>query len=111
MIGFAEPAPRVASILRALIRVDQCSARLPSTHSHQDGIEHELAMDGRASRPTDDSSRVQIQDHRQIQPALPGADIRYISDPNDFRLADRKLALSTFGISTEGLLAFTRRVR
>ena len=82
MIGLAEPAPRVTSVLRALIRVDQRSARPPSTHSHQGGIEHELAIDGRASRPTDDSSRVQIQDHRQIQPALPGADIRDICDPN-----------------------------
>ena len=105
MIGLAEPAPRVTSVLRALIRVDQCSARPLSTHSHQGGIEHELAIDGRASRPTDDSSRVQIQDHRQIQPALPGADIRDICDLNDIRLANLNTPRAVAVQGTKTILA------
>src|SRR5258708_24782091 len=44
VIGFAEAAPSVASILCALIRVNQCTARSPATHRLEDGIEHELAM-------------------------------------------------------------------
>lgn len=75
MMGFAEPPPGVAPVLRALIGMNQSSTRPPASHGHQNGIKHELPMDSRASRPANDPSRVKIQDYGQVQPALPGPDI------------------------------------
>lgn len=67
--------------------------RLSSTHSHEDGVEGELAMNGRPSRPAHYSSRKEIHHHSQMQPALPCADIGNVCDPDAIRLGNRKLSL------------------
>lgn len=55
----AESSPRVAAELGSLIRVDQSTAGPPSTHGHQYGVEHELAMNGGLSGPPHDQARKQ----------------------------------------------------
>jgi hypothetical protein len=53
VIRAAEPPPRVAAKLTALIRMNQGTARPASPHLNQDGIEHELAVNRRlAAQPT-----------------------------------------------------------
>ena len=50
-IRATESAPRVAAVLSALVGVNQCAARSAAPHRHQDGIEHELAVNRGAGRP------------------------------------------------------------
>ena len=66
----AEAPPRIAAVLARLVGVDQRAARSPSAHGHQDRIEHDLAVNGRACGPSDDP-RKQIHDDGQVEPALP----------------------------------------
>lgn len=93
VIGFAEAPPSIAAILRTLIRVNQRMAWAPSTHGHQNCIEHELTMNRWARRPTHDRPRVEIHDNGQVQPALPCANVGYICDPGAIRPSYRELAL------------------
>lgn len=46
--------------------------------------------------PTDDFARIQIQYHRQIQPAAQGSNIRDVRDPGRVGLSLLKLTSSTF---------------
>jgi len=54
VIGATESPSRVASILRALIGVNDGAARPPVTNSHQHRIHHELTVHRRTRGPTDD---------------------------------------------------------
>ena len=93
MIGATEAPPRIASILRALVRVNDRAARPSATNRHQDGIQHQLAMNRWFRGPTDDFAREQIHDDRQVQPALPCPNIGDIRDPGFFASRHRELAL------------------
>src|SRR5690348_1336122 len=55
-IRFAEAPPCVATVLRALVRMDQRLTRSSAAHGHQHSIEHELSMKGCSRRPTDNAS-------------------------------------------------------
>ena len=53
VIGAAEPAPRVAAVLRALIGMNHRAARSSSPHRHKHGVQHEFAAERRpADQPT-----------------------------------------------------------
>jgi hypothetical protein len=65
-----------APVLSALIGVNQRTPWPSRTHCHQDRVEHELAVDGRARSPADDFSREEIHHHGKVKPALPGANAR-----------------------------------
>ena len=56
VIGLAEAPPRIAPVLRTLVRMNQRSARSPSTYGHQNGIEDQLTMNRRAGRPANDAT-------------------------------------------------------
>src|SRR5262245_46420553 len=53
-IRAAESSPRVAAVLRARIGMNQRAAWTASPHRHQDGIEHELAVNGGPGCPPHD---------------------------------------------------------
>jgi len=55
-VGFAEALPRVASVLRTLVRVNDGVTRPSVPDRHQYGVEDHLAMYRRAGGPADDSS-------------------------------------------------------
>ena len=48
VIGATEAPPRIAAELRALVGMNQRAARPSATDRHQHGVEHELAVNGRA---------------------------------------------------------------
>src|SRR5437899_12435955 len=104
MIRTAESSPRVAAELGALIRVDQRTARSPSTHGHQHGVKHELAMNSGLSGPPDDETRKQIHDHGQVEPSLPRADIGDVRDPGNVGLRSGELPFEKIG-DQDGWLA------
>jgi hypothetical protein len=45
-------------------------------------VERELAIIGRARRPTNNASREEVEQHGQVQPAFSGRDVRYVADPS-----------------------------
>jgi len=77
----------------------------PPPHGHQDSIEGEIATKRRSRSPPDDLSRKQIHDYRQVEPALPSANVGNIRDPDLVGPATLKLRSSTLGISSEGFAA------
>src|SRR5712671_4794168 len=93
MIGLAEPPPIVAAILRALIGMNDSSAGSTTAYGHQHCVEYELAGYRRSRRPPDDLSGEQIHDYGQVEPALPGANVRNIRNPSLVRARDVEIAL------------------
>jgi hypothetical protein len=89
----AEAAPRVAAVLRTLIGIDQCPARPPFAHGHEHRVEHELAAHRAARGPADDAAREEVDDHGQVEPALPHANVSHIRDPRLVASRDRELPL------------------
>jgi hypothetical protein len=81
VIRAAESPPGVAAILRALIGMNQRAPRPASANGHQDGIQYQLAVNGRPGSPPDDQPREEIHDDGQIEPALPRADVRDVRHP------------------------------
>jgi hypothetical protein len=63
---------------------------LPSPHGHQECIQDKISMQRWLHRPPDDHSAVEVHDNRQVQPPLPGSDVR---DPGDIRSLYSELAL------------------
>ena len=66
-----------ARVLRPSIAVHQdLPSRLPIADGHVQGSQHQVPIDGLAHGPADDSTRVEIEHHSQVEPALEGPDIR-----------------------------------
>ncbi len=81
VVPAAEAPTRITSILRTLIRVNQCAAWSSATDRDQDGTQHQISRDRRACGSADDPAREQIHDDRQIQPTLPRPNVRDIRYP------------------------------
>ena len=58
--------------------MDQLTIDLTLTESHRERLEHQVAADAPAHRPTHDAARVQIHHYRQVQPALARPDKRNV---------------------------------
>ena len=75
----AESAPGVAAVLRTLIGMDQRLLGVSAPYGHQHGIQYEILLQGWLRGPADNSARVEVHHHGEVQPALPGAHIRNVS--------------------------------
>ena len=93
MIDLAEPPPIVAAILRALVRMNDRFARSPPGHSHQQRVKDKFAGYCRSCRSSNNLSREQIQNHGEVEPALPGANVRYVRLPSLVRSRDFEIVL------------------
>jgi hypothetical protein len=58
-----------------------------------------------ADRPADDAARMQIQDHRQIQPALSGPDVADIASPFLVRLGRTEIPIQQVWRDVECVIA------
>ena len=65
--------------------VDQSRLWPAGVDSHVEGIEHDLGSQVVRHRPADDPSGVGVQDEREVEPALPGPDVRDVCDPKTIR--------------------------
>ena len=74
-----------------------------TAYGHQHGVENELAGYRRPSRPPDDLSGEQIHDDSEVEPALPGADIRNIRNPRLVWTRDVEIALQEVWDQLRGL--------
>jgi hypothetical protein len=60
---------------------------------HKDCLKHQLAILNGTHRPTDDQSRVQIDNHAEIQPGLGGANVSDIRCPLGVRFRSFEVAI------------------
>ena len=94
VVGLAKARPVLAAVLRALVRMHEHPLlRLTPPQGHEQGIENQLARQGRFHRPADDFARIQIHNHCQVQPALPRADIGDVGNPGAVRCVDAELPI------------------
>ena len=97
VIRTAESPPRVAAVLRSLIRMNHGPARTPSAYGHQNGVEHQIAVNRRTGRPADDLAREELHDDGEIEPALPRPNIGDIRYPGGVRPRDGETPLQQVG--------------
>jgi len=101
-IRSTEAPPVIAAILGSLLGVDDGALRASASHGHHDGVQDEFAAQACAGGPADNQSREQIHHDCQIQPTLPGANVRDISDPDLVRADDVEISLDQIGRDDSG---------
>jgi hypothetical protein len=72
---------------------DQASARSAQAVGHLERVEDELGPHVRRELPADDRAAVAIEDERQVDEAVPGADVGQVGDPLLVRAGRREVAL------------------
>ena len=82
VVRAAEASPRATAELRTLIGVDEGAPWPAVTHRREHGIEDQLAVERGSRGPADDLPREQVQNYREIEPALPCPDVRDVGDPS-----------------------------
>jgi len=85
---------RRGGILAAPIRVVQ-QPRLGGAivDRHRQRLLREIHGEPGAYRPADHGARVEVEDHRQREPALCGPDVGEVPGPHPVRILDRELAI------------------
>ncbi|BDD49209.1 hypothetical protein PDTA9734_06960 [Phytobacter diazotrophicus] len=72
VIGPAEALPVVTAVLAALIAMyDNLAVRFSTPHGHHQSVQREFARESGLHRPANHVTGEEIDNHRQIQPALP----------------------------------------
>src|SRR5438034_4184303 len=86
------------SKLTAPIRMMQQAPRgTAASQRHPEGVEGEVVRDALAHRPADGEARAEIEDHRQVEPALARRDVRDVGDPRLIRLCPLELPRQDVG--------------
>ena len=81
-------------ILAAAIRVvNQSFCRLPPPISHRKSFRDQRCLHAAIHRPADYFPRVQVNDHRQIQPSFHGPQISNVAAPHGIRLFHLKIPI------------------
>lgn len=92
-IRSAEAPPGIAAVLRPLIGMNQSAAWPPAARGEQHGVDHQLAVNRRSSCPPHNFAGEEVDDDGQVEPSLPGPDIRDVRDPRLVAARRRELAL------------------
>ena len=102
-VGLEERLPVAARELASLIGVnEQTGPWLASPDGRQQGLQDQVTGHGRLCRPADDLSRVQVHDCRQEQPALVGADVGDVGNPDRVWGLRCKLAIQDVADHADG---------
>src|SRR2546425_726454 len=92
------PLVVAAGVLTAPIRMMQQAPRgTTASQRHPEGVEGEVVRDALAHRPADGEARAEIEDHRQVEPALARRDVRDVGDPRLIRLCPLELPRQDVG--------------
>ena len=73
--------------------MDEAAGGPAARQRHPKRVEHELGAHVLGHRPADDPPREGVLHGREVQPALPAAQIRYVGQPKDVGSGGRELAL------------------
>src|SRR6266850_2022124 len=93
-MGFEQLRIGTDDVLAASISVmNQTGLRSPAAQRHRERIEHEFAVEQVMHRPAHHTPAEQIEQRRQIEPALPGGDERDITHPDPVGSAHLKALL------------------
>ena len=71
--------------------------RSTSPHGHHERVERELSVHPWLHRPAHDLAREQVDDSRQIEPALVRADVGDVGHPDPIRAVNVKVLLQPVG--------------
>jgi hypothetical protein len=74
-----------------------CAAPATLAHCGDHVMKHQFAMDGRPGGPPHDLAREQVEDHGEVEPALPRPDVRNVGRPCDVGSGDRELSREQIG--------------
>ena len=79
---FAQAFSVVRKVLAATVAMEDAAPRRgPERDGHLQRADRQIAFDAITYGPANDAPGVQVQDHRQIEPALPGLDVSEIGQP------------------------------
>lgn len=95
-IGRAESlAVVVGGVLRTPVRVEEepVLRRLTMPEGGPQRVQDQRGAHVVRHRPADDTPRVEVDDHRQVEPALEGPDVRDVGDPDLVGLVDGEVAI------------------
>src|SRR5437773_4878061 len=77
---------RLSKLTAAIRMMQQAPRGTAASQRHPEGVEGEVVRDALAHRPADGEARAEIEDHRQVEPALARRDVRDVGDPRLIRL-------------------------
>ena len=75
-------AARACVRTSAVGMVEQPACRSPRTEGIPQCTQHEVAIVDRTRAPADDPARKQVENDRQVEPALLGCDVRHVPCPH-----------------------------
>lgn len=76
---------------------DLAAGRAALLDGHADGVEDQFGAQVVGHGPADDAPGVGVGDHREVEKALPGAQIADVGDPQPVRSSCAELALHQVG--------------
>ena len=98
------------TVLAATVAMENAAPRRrPERDGHFQRAERQVAFQAITDGPADHAPGVQVQDHRQIEPALPGPDVADVSCPFLIGLIGSEIALKQVWGDIERVIAVRRR--
>ena len=84
----------VRTVLAATVAMENAAPRRGTERDgHFQCTDRQIAFQAITDSPADDAPGVQVQDHRQIEPALPGPDVADVTRPFLIGLIGSEIAL------------------
>ena len=93
----ATVAKRNRGVLRALIGMVDDIIRPAPLQRHVESIEHHLGVQRGRKRPADNTTRIDVNDDRQIKEAGPRRKVRYVGNPQLIGLVGGEVAIHQIG--------------
>ncbi len=88
----------VRTVLAASVTMENAAPRRgPERDGHFQRPNRQIAFHAITDGPADHAPGVQVQDHRTIEPALPGPDVADVTRPFLIGLIGSEIVLSRFG--------------
>ena len=101
----------VRTVLAATVAMKHAAPRRgPERDGHFQRADRQVAFQAITDSPADNAPGVQVQDHRQIEPALAGPDVADVSCPFLIGLIGSEVALQQVWSDVERVIAVRRRL-
>ena len=99
------------TVLAAAVAMENAAPwRGSERNGHFQRADRQIAFQAITDGPADDAPGVKVQDHRQIEPALPGPDVADVTRPFLIGLIGSEIALKQVWGDVERVIAVRRRL-